>query len=85
MRTIAGLCAVGTDYRQASVTINVGDTVEWQGDFSVHPLVSDDGLWRTVRRGSTFSFTFNSAGTYGYHCQLHRALGMTGEVIVKSP
>ncbi|MFV2045162.1 MAG: plastocyanin/azurin family copper-binding protein [Anaerolineales bacterium] len=60
--------------------------MEWQGDFSVHPLASDDGLWRTVSGGSTFSFTFNSpGGTYPYHCQVRQALGMTGEVIVKSP
>ncbi|MFV2044513.1 MAG: plastocyanin/azurin family copper-binding protein [Anaerolineales bacterium] len=57
----------------------------WQGEFSVHPLVSDDGLWGTVGGGSTFSFTFNSPGTFDYHCQVHQAFGMTGEVIIKSP
>ena len=76
---------LGNNYGPATVTINVGDTVEWQGDFSVHPLVSDDGLWGTVSSNSAFSFTFNSPGTYTYHCQVHQALGMTGEVIVLAP
>ena len=77
--------ALGNNYGPSTVTINVGDIVEWRGDFSAHPLVSDGGLWGTVSSGSAFSFTFNSAGTYTYHCQVHQALGMTGEVIVLTP
>ena len=32
--------------------------------------------------GQSASFTFASAGTFGYHCIPHRAMGMTGEVLV---
>ena len=76
---------LGNNYSLASVTIKAGDTVEWQGGFSTHPLASEDGLWVTVSSGSTFRYTFASPGTYRYHCQVHQALGMTGEVIVATP
>ena len=77
--------ALGNNYSPSSITVNVGDTVEWRGDFSIHPLVSDNGLWGTEGGGSTFSFTFNSPGTFDYHCQVHQALGMTGDVTVIGP
>lgn len=32
--------------------------------------------------GSTFSHTFNTAGTYTYECELHSLSGMTGSVVV---
>ena len=76
---------LGNNYSPAQVTINVGDTVKWQGNFSVHPLVSDDGLWATVSGGSVFSFTFTSPGTFRFHCQVHEALGMSGQVTVSAP
>ena len=72
----------GASYSPAQATIKVGDTVEWQGDFSIHPLVSDDGLWAPVSTGSVFSFTFTMPGTFHFHCQVHEALGMAGQVIV---
>ena len=36
--------AFGNNYNPAQVTIAVGETVEWQGGFGTHPLISDDGL-----------------------------------------
>ena len=77
--------AFGINYSSAQITIGVGDTVEWQGDFSTHPLVSEDGLWATVNSGSTFRFTFTSPGTFRFHCQVHVALGMSGQVTVSAP
>ena len=79
--------AFGNFYSPAQVTIGVGDTVEWQGDFSLHPLVSEDGLWMTVNTSSTFSFTFTSPGTYRFYCFNHGAPdgeGMAGQVVVSS-
>ena len=32
--------------------------------------------------GQSASFTFANAGTFGYHCIPHRAMGMVGEVLV---
>lgn len=76
--------ALGTVYSPTQVTIAVGDTVEWQGDFSSHPLVSDDGLWPTHSTGMVFDFAFTTPGTFRFHCQVHggpNGIGMAGEVI----
>src|SRR5262252_1228233 len=32
--------------------------------------------------GQSAKFTFANAGTFGYHCNVHRAMGMTGTVQV---
>jgi len=34
--------------------------------------------------GQSASFTFANAGTFGYHCIVHQAMGMTGTVQVDS-
>jgi len=75
----------GFQYVPSSVKVSVGDTVLWSGDLSFHPLVSDDGLWHTPFTGTTFSYTFVSAGTYRFHCLNHGGpggFGMSGVVEV---
>jgi plastocyanin len=67
------------------VVVHPGDTVEWQGTFSSHPLVSDDGLWTTVNSGASFTHTFTSTGTFLFHCFFHGGaggLGMAGRIAV---
>ncbi|MCH8832738.1 MAG: PEFG-CTERM sorting domain-containing protein [Thaumarchaeota archaeon] len=71
------------------VSINVGDTVTWvNDDTAAHTAtggsasdgpsgVFDSSL---VLAGSSFSFTFNEAGTYEYFCMVHP--WMAGVVIV---
>ena len=71
------------------VSINVGDTVTWvNDDTAAHTAtggsasdgpsgVFDSSL---VLAGSSFSFTFNEAGTYEYFCMVHP--WMEGVVIV---
>jgi plastocyanin len=73
---------LGSVYSPNNVRISPGDSVEWLGDFAMHPLVSDDGLWQVVGTGTDFSYTFDQTGTYDYHCQVHSALGMRGTVTV---
>jgi hypothetical protein len=34
--------------------------------------------------GDTFQFTFTSAGTFPYHCNLHAGVGMVGTVIANA-
>jgi plastocyanin len=74
-------------FRPQVVTINVGDTVMWTNRGGSHNVVADN---RTFSSGSAdsgdwaFSHTFNTAGTFNYHCQPHGALGMTGTVIVQA-
>jgi len=73
------------------VSINVGDTVTWvNDDTAAHTTTSGtnpdgpSGVFDSslVLAGSSFSFTFNEAGTYEYFCMVHP--WMEGVVIVES-
>ncbi len=78
----------GFTYSPSSLTVNVGDTVTWEGNFAVHPLVSGatcgqpDGKFSNSS-GSSFSYTFTAPGTYPYYCNVHCGQGMTGVVTVR--
>ena len=73
-------------FSPASVTITVGTTVEWVNkDSTMHTTTSDSGdpaSWDSgpLATNATFSFTFTTAGTYGYHCAIHPF--MTGTIVV---
>jgi len=77
-------------FNPAAITINVGDTVnwDWAGSSNPHSVTSDDGT--TFESGGshsapfTFSHTFNAAGTFGYHCTVHGSAGqgMFGTITV---
>jgi plastocyanin len=76
---------VNFSYSPAIVTIRSGEEVTWQGDFSSHPLVSQDGLWPTVGSGTEFSYAFTQPGEYWYYCGFHggpNGTGMSGKVTV---
>ena len=70
-------------YTPSEVVIQPGQAVEWDGDFSFHPLVSDDGLWITQTVRTQFVYTFTMTGTFGFHCAIHGPFGMTGQVVVQ--
>jgi plastocyanin len=75
--------ALGFVYDPKDIFIAPGDSVKWQGDFTMHPLVSDEGLWTTVNTGNEFTFTFSQPGVYHFHCFFHGALlNMKGTVTV---
>lgn len=74
------------EFDPASVTIKPGDTVKWVWDASLpHDVVSDDGAPvaynSELMTEGEYTFTYDDAGTYGYHCTPHPT--MTGEVIVE--
>jgi predicted secreted protein with PEFG-CTERM motif len=79
-------------YQPDEVNVDVGGTVTWTNtDAQTHTVSSgkptddvagtvfDSGI-SSFKAGKTFSFTFPTAGTFDYFCQLHP--WMTGEVIV---
>jgi plastocyanin len=70
-----------------TVTVAPGSTVTWVNrDEEPHTVVADDGKSfrsKTLDTGDSFSFTFMSAGTFGYFCSVHPH--MTGKVVVKAP
>ena len=77
--TIAGFA-----FDPATVTIQVGDTVTWTNEASVaHTATAGDGSFDTgnIGPGTTATVTFDTAGTFAYHCSIHRT--MTATVVVE--
>ena len=77
-------------YNLNPIEIKVGDTVTWiNNDSSPHTVTSssDEGSIITfdsdvLRKGETFSFTFDQEGQYPYLCTLHPS--MIGTVVVSA-
>lgn len=68
-----------------SVTVAKGTTVTWTNNDSVgHTVTESDGKTgpksATLGKGETYSFTYDTAGTFAYKCSIHPS--MTGTVIV---
>ena len=71
-------------YSPDSLSIAVGSTVTWRNTDSVaHTTTSNGNAFDSgsVRAGGQFSFTFQNAGTFAYHCTIHP--GMIGTVVVR--
>lgn len=67
-------------FSPASITINVGDTVEWKNsDTTPHTITSGSpsdgpsGVFDSslIRSGNSFEFTFNESGSYDYFDMIH--------------
>lgn len=83
----AGVTIQDFSFTPSSVNVKVGETVTWTNSGpSTHTTVSDDNLWSSGplnppgsssiyggagNAAGTFQFTFNQAGTFHYHCNLH--------------
>ena len=70
-------------FNPASLTVVKGTSVTWTNNGSVgHTVTADDGTFNsnTVAAGATFSQTFDTAGTFSYHCSIHTT--MTASVTV---
>jgi plastocyanin len=68
----------------ATLSVAVGSTVTWtNADSAAHTVTADDGSFdsKSIAAGSTFSQTFDTAGTFAYHCSIHP--NMTASVDVK--
>lgn len=77
-------------YREREISVPVGTAVVWTSQASApHTVTADDGSFDsgTLQSGSSFSFTFDSAGTYPYFCEFHGGRGGTGMsgVVVVTP
>lgn len=71
---------LGNVYSPNSVTVNVGDSILWQGDFGTHPLVSltipSGAASFSQSTGASLWYVVTTPGTYNYKCTAHA--GMTG-------
>ncbi len=87
------------EFVPSSLTIKQGDSVKWVLIAKDHEVASGtviegpdgregvpDGLWNsdTLRTAKeSFTYTFNSTGTFPYYCDSHVDLGMIGTITVE--
>lgn len=76
----------GFTFQPATVRVDAGGQVTWVNceppGTPQHTSTDDGGAWDSglLETGDTYSFTFPTAGTFTYHCELHP--GMTAQVQV---
>jgi plastocyanin len=70
-------------FNPTSVTVAVGGTVTWaNADTTVHTVTFDAGPdCGRLNTGGTVTRTFDTAGTFTYHCAIHSS--MKGTVVVQ--
>jgi plastocyanin len=76
---------VGFAFAPSTVTIHVGDSIEWvNGDSVGHTVTADDASFDTgtIAGGTKASLTFDTVGTFPYHCSIHSS--MHGTVVVEA-
>lgn len=83
----------GVRFDAAQIIISPGTKVTWVNeDATVHFVNTDphpshnvlpDLNSTAMREGDTFSYSFDKAGAWGYHCSAHQNLGMVAQVVVQ--
>lgn len=69
-------------FNPAELTVAVGTTVKWANYDPFNHQIAGTGFGsNALPQGGEYSFTFNQAGTYDYHCAIHPY--MIGKIIVK--
>ncbi|HMK25975.1 MAG TPA: plastocyanin/azurin family copper-binding protein [Chitinophagaceae bacterium] len=73
----------GSVFSVPNLTLFAGSKVTWINDDNmVHTVTANDASFNSgdINPGGSFSYTFNSTGTYNYHCTHHA--GMTAVVTI---
>lgn len=78
----------GTSFEPSELTVRPGRTVVWVNTQSIFHTVTPEGhtQWSratTNAAGEVLRVTFNAVGAFPYHCEPHRASGMTGRITVQ--
>jgi plastocyanin len=77
----------GFVFASSDVRVPMGTTVRWTNeDNVVHTVTADTTGGPSsgqLKPGQSYSFKFNQAGTFHYHCAIHPA--MTGSITVSGP
>lgn len=78
-------------FSPATITVSQGATVTWTNqDSTDHQIINDatgsnaeGAIFKSnpLPKGSSYSFTFTTPGTYPYHCSIHPS--MKGTITVK--
>lgn len=65
-------------FTPTKLTIKKGTTITWTNKDDAHHDINPDREYgdafkpsKLLGKGETYSFTFNTAGTYSYHCTPH--------------
>lgn len=76
----------GATFSPSTITVQAGQPVCWTWSSSSHNVSANDGSFSSgpPETSGNFQRTFNTPGTFGYHCQVHGTptAGMRGTVIV---
>jgi plastocyanin len=71
----------GSAFTPASLSVKVGTTVTWTNkDATTHTVTSDNGMFTAsgnLSQNETYQFTFNTAGSFPYHCSIHPGMKAT--------
>jgi plastocyanin len=79
-----GVDIAGFAFSPQSITVSVGDSVTWtNADAQGHTATADDASFDTgtIANNASKSVTFDTAGTFAYHCKIHPQ--MTATVVVE--
>ena len=72
-------------FNPSTLTVSAGTTVTWTNEDSVpHTVISDTGneiASGTLSTGQSYTHTFNTAGTFSYHCSIHPS--MKAQIVVE--
>jgi plastocyanin len=71
-------------FQPGSLEVAAGTTVTWtNAGAAPHTVTSDSGAFDSgqLAPGASFSQTFDTPGTYTYHCEIHP--NMTGTIVVR--
>ena len=84
-QTTSSVTIANFAFTPASITVKKGTTVTWTNqDSTAHTVTETDGQdgpkSSELGNGQAYSFTYNTAGTFKYHCSIHP--DMTGTVTV---
>ena len=74
----------GLTFSPKKITVTKGTTVVWHWKGPVpHQLKGKGFSTGAPKTNVTYRHKFTKKGTYKYVCQIHKALGMKGVIIVK--
>lgn len=71
-------------FNPGTITVSAGGSVHWSNDQAgvTHTVTADDGSFDSGRlmSGQSFDWTFATAGTIAYHCNIHPS--MHGTIVI---
>jgi plastocyanin len=84
-QAVGAVSIVDFAFQPGTLTVSVGARVTWTNTGqATHTTSANGGQWDSglLSPGSTFSFTFSSAGSFAFHCNVHPS--MTGTITVQA-